>query len=64
VADNASEAGNGAAPSMDNVSLTLDATLSVGRSLAVIGFKANLAQPSSFSPEKTPRSGLGAESVT
>jgi hypothetical protein len=49
---------------MDNVSLTLDATLSVGRSLAVIGFKANLAQPSSFSPEKTPRSGLGAESVT
>jgi hypothetical protein len=62
-ADAAGEVGIAAGPSMDGAALAADAALSAGRP-PLTGFSANLAQGSSLSPEKTPRSGLRAESVT
>jgi len=63
VVDGVGEGSIGASLSVVAALSTADAALSVGASLAVIGFRANLAQLSSLSPEKTPRSGLGVESV-
>jgi hypothetical protein len=64
VADGVGEAGIGVSPSVDEVVLMVAAALSSGASLVVTWFNANLAQLASLSPEKTPRSGLGTESVT
>ena len=63
VVEGIGEGGIGASLSVVAALSTAVAAHSVGVSLAVIGFRANLAQLSSLSPEKTPRSGLGVESV-